>query len=273
MRGCCSHASSGSSEEDPTAAGSTSTSRDSHRGGADEDAPVISFPAIAEACVELGLCCPVTGRPCPRWEAAELKARYRDLVRVNHPDVNGGDHQTMERINLAYARLSALGGAEQAGFARWIAEEGEGGYDGYVARRRWTTATRGPRLSADTMQLVGAGLSLTVVWGAAWGVLSLFSPTQATGPTSTSTSASGSGAGEGKGKGSASGPASLRQRGPASGSGRGLSWVATATPRLALVLRPLTRIAMVLFSKYLRGVVALLAVGSVLRNVFPRVVV
>jgi hypothetical protein len=40
----------------------------------------------------------------------QIKARYRELVKIHHPDTNGGDKQAEERlkqINLAYTTLKA----------------------------------------------------------------------------------------------------------------------------------------------------------------------
>jgi len=49
----------------------------------------------------------------------DLKARYKALAKVHHPDANGGDRAAEERlktINLAYAALrSHLAGAHHAG--------------------------------------------------------------------------------------------------------------------------------------------------------------
>ena len=44
---------------------------------------------------------------------AEIKARYRELAKANHPDANGGDKTAEERlkcINLAYTILKASRG-------------------------------------------------------------------------------------------------------------------------------------------------------------------
>ena len=46
----------------------------------------------------------------PNYSAAELKARYKLLVKLYHPDANGGDKAAEERlkvITIAYALLKA----------------------------------------------------------------------------------------------------------------------------------------------------------------------
>lgn len=51
----------------------------------------------------------------PPVEFAEIKARYRELVKQNHPDAHGGDRdaeERLKRINQAYTTLKACyGGA------------------------------------------------------------------------------------------------------------------------------------------------------------------
>ena len=44
---------------------------------------------------------------------AEIKTRYRQLVKIHHPDANGGDkvaEERLKRINQAYTTLKALYG-------------------------------------------------------------------------------------------------------------------------------------------------------------------
>ena len=47
----------------------------------------------------------------PPLNLTSLKARYKELVKLNHPDANGGDKMAEERlkdINEAYATLKKL---------------------------------------------------------------------------------------------------------------------------------------------------------------------
>jgi hypothetical protein len=46
----------------------------------------------------------------PPVDFARIKARYRELAKIHHPDINGGDktaEETLKRINRAYALLKA----------------------------------------------------------------------------------------------------------------------------------------------------------------------
>ncbi len=74
--------------------------------------PAAQAPAeLREPLAELGLPWPVT--------LDAVKARYKELAKRHHPDANGGDRTSEERlktINLAYAALRARLGAA-AGFA------------------------------------------------------------------------------------------------------------------------------------------------------------
>jgi DnaJ-domain-containing protein 1 len=50
----------------------------------------------------------------PDASFAEVKARYRELVKRHHPDANGGDkaaEEQLKRINLAYTTLRASNGS------------------------------------------------------------------------------------------------------------------------------------------------------------------
>lgn len=42
-----------------------------------------------------------------RASLKEIKERYRDLARQNHPDAGGGKSEAMQKINEAYALLLA----------------------------------------------------------------------------------------------------------------------------------------------------------------------
>ncbi len=72
----------------------------------------VQAPAeLREPLAELGLPWPVT--------LDAVKARYKELAKRHHPDANGGDRSSEERlktINLAYAAVRARLGAE-TGFA------------------------------------------------------------------------------------------------------------------------------------------------------------
>lgn len=49
----------------------------------------------------------------PGVDFATIKARYRELAKLNHPDMNGGDklaEERLKRINLAYNTLKAAFG-------------------------------------------------------------------------------------------------------------------------------------------------------------------
>jgi hypothetical protein len=62
--------------------------------------PAATPPELREPLATLGLSWPVT--------MPKLKARYKELAKRHHPDANGGDRSSEERlktINLAYARL------------------------------------------------------------------------------------------------------------------------------------------------------------------------
>ncbi len=64
-------------------------------------------PEAAEALAQFSLAPPVT--------LVEIKARYKQLVKENHPDVHGGDRAAEERlktINLAYASLVRFFGGD-----------------------------------------------------------------------------------------------------------------------------------------------------------------
>jgi DnaJ-domain-containing protein 1 len=46
----------------------------------------------------------------PPVDFSQIKARYRELAKIHHPDINGGDkvaEETLKRINLAYTTLKA----------------------------------------------------------------------------------------------------------------------------------------------------------------------
>ena len=53
-------------------------------------------------------------------ELEELKSKYKDLVKLNHPDRNGGDKESEERlkiINQAYTTLKQY--LKNPSFAIW----------------------------------------------------------------------------------------------------------------------------------------------------------
>ena len=46
----------------------------------------------------------------PPVDFSQIKARYRELAKIHHPDINGGDkvaEETLKRINQAYTTLKA----------------------------------------------------------------------------------------------------------------------------------------------------------------------
>ena len=43
----------------------------------------------------------------------ELKARYKQLVKIHHPDLNGGDKKAEERLKLINEAYTYLLGREQ----------------------------------------------------------------------------------------------------------------------------------------------------------------
>ena len=50
----------------------------------------------------------------PPVDFPQIKARYRELAKIHHPDINGGDktaEETLKRINQAYTTLKASYGA------------------------------------------------------------------------------------------------------------------------------------------------------------------
>lgn len=50
----------------------------------------------------------------PPVDFSQIKARYRELAKIHHPDINGGDkvaEETLKRINQAYTTLKASYGA------------------------------------------------------------------------------------------------------------------------------------------------------------------
>ena len=50
----------------------------------------------------------------PPVDFARIKARYRELAKIHHPDINGGDktaEETLKRINRAYSVLKTSYGA------------------------------------------------------------------------------------------------------------------------------------------------------------------
>ena len=54
---------------------------------------------------------PRTGQPHKTLEAAGLKARYKQLVKKHHPDANGGDKKSEEKmraINEAWLMIAVL---------------------------------------------------------------------------------------------------------------------------------------------------------------------
>lgn len=83
--------------------GFTSEGGEAHVGGQEAPPRRAPTPEVARALSVLDLHLPLT--------RAEVKARYKELVKRHHPDANGGDKRAEERLKLINEAYATLRGA------------------------------------------------------------------------------------------------------------------------------------------------------------------
>lgn len=152
---------------EPHPTGESSSHQDTHTSESDPRDEAALFPAVLAASRTMGFTVQTTTMT---WDAAALKQRYHELVRLHHPDVDGGDSTRMEVVNNANDLLESLTAAEHAAFFAWLATASAS-----TVMQEYGRLDSVPDAAArDTAQMVGAGLYMTVLWGLVWGACSAY---------------------------------------------------------------------------------------------------
>lgn len=101
--------------------------------------------------------------------AADLKKKYRELVRTHHPDA-GGDEKTMSKITVAYDRLSGLSNREKEEFkAQRNAYRGGSGNFGRSGAAAGMYSQQAQRTYAGSYQRPAYGQQSTAGADHGWG--------------------------------------------------------------------------------------------------------